>query len=154
MVEVSAAVEYHLLHALLFGALGERAPHVARAGHIAPGLARLAFAVLDGARRHQGYATHVVNYLGINVVERPVDIQPWTLGGTQHLLADAPVHSLPCLVSRSLRNHRISLTQNAECRVSKLLGSRLSNLLLQPLAGVAYALVLVGIGRPQAAHVG
>src|SRR5581483_12329165 len=35
-----------------------------------------------------------------------------------------------------------------------LLGSRLADLLLQPLAGVAHALVLVRVGRTQAAHFG
>ena len=58
----------------------------------------------------QGLALGIVDDLGIDVVQRTIHIQPRTLRGAFHLLANAKVHSLANYISLSQRNHCSSLS--------------------------------------------
>src|ERR1700690_1475913 len=117
-------------------------------------------------------ALQVVDQLHVDVVQRTVHVQAGPLGGSEDLLADALVHVPPVCVFRCPRKHKKSPWSLVFGRWSKpgtrslvsagqrpttndgLLRSGLAYLLLQTLAGVTHAFVLVRIGRAQAAHFG
>src|SRR5258708_2833492 len=88
VVEVAATIEDHLLDALLFRALGDELANLSRGGDVATVL--LVFGLLtEGRGGGDGDSVEVVGELGVDVVERAVDVEARTLGGAGHLLADA-----------------------------------------------------------------
>src|SRR5579864_7987849 len=99
VVQVAAAIEDHLLNALLLRPLGHLLAHFLGRGQVAPGLA-LALLALGGTGKHQGLAFHIVHQLHVNMIQRPVHVQAQPFRRTHHLLADALVYSLPCVVFR------------------------------------------------------
>src|SRR5262245_47477930 len=97
----AAAVEHHLLDALLLGAAGDEAAHFLGGRDVAAAL-ELALHVLvargGGAERLAGV---VVDHLRVDVGPAAVDGEPRPLLGAADLLADALVQPLPDLFLRS-----------------------------------------------------
>src|SRR6266850_2353563 len=93
VVEVAATIEDHLLDALLFRALGDELANLSSGGDVATILLVLG---LLAERRGGGDSdsVEVVDELGVDVVERAVDVEARALGGAGHLLADARVDAL------------------------------------------------------------
>src|ERR1035438_4349712 len=95
VVKISAAIEDHLLDALLLGALGDQLAYIFRRTHVAAG--RTIFALADflyRGGRDQGHSLRVIDDLSVNVVHRTIDVQPRTLRRAQDLLADSGVDFL------------------------------------------------------------
>src|SRR5271165_2682640 len=99
MVDVTTAIEYNFGETLLLGQFGDLFSNRFGGRYVAARDAR-AFTVIGGRSCRQRDALQVVNQLDVDMVQRPVHIQPWTLRRANHLLADAVVHSLPRLVLR------------------------------------------------------
>ena len=102
---------------------------------------------LHGGGRGQRLAGQVVDDLGDDVLRRPGDDQPRTLGGAGDLLADPDLATQP----RRRRAPRCACA----CAVrSPWSLTSLSDLAADVLAGVPHALALVGLGLAQLADVG
>src|SRR5580704_7010470 len=80
VIEIAAAVEYHVLDALLFGALGDELAHGLGRVHAGAGLEALARRLFDRGSRRERDAAIVVDHLGVDV-----------LGGTEHRQPRAPM---------------------------------------------------------------
>src|SRR2546423_14251006 len=87
VIKVTTAVKHNLADPLLFRPLSDRLADVFGGRHITArrAVALLAFSGRRGGNRH---ALQVIDYLRVNVVQRPVDIQSRTLRSTDHLLAN------------------------------------------------------------------
>src|SRR5262249_33230508 len=94
--------------ALLLSPFGNRLADLFRASHTAAGLGALA-STLRGAGRRQGFAGCVVNHLGVNMVERTVDVEPRPFRRTLHPLPQALVNPPANFVFRNLWNHVVTL---------------------------------------------
>src|ERR1700760_5157225 len=101
VIQVAAAIEDHLLHALLLRALRDELAHFLRGRHVAAGLLALTL-LRDRRSRGDGRTGRLVDDLRVDVVERAVDVQARTLGGAGHLRADTLVNTLADYVA--LRN--------------------------------------------------
>src|SRR5580698_6919636 len=132
MVEIATAVKDHLLDTLLDRPLGNQLADFLGRGHVAASLDLGG----ESGGGEDGLALGVVDDLGIDVVQRAINVQPWTLRGALHLLANAKVHALANFVSLSQRNHLVVpfLKAGLPCSsVRSLLGAGLADLLLQTL---------------------
>src|SRR5258708_5323126 len=93
VVEIATTIEDYLLDALLLRALGDELANLSSGGYVATVL--LVFGLFAERRgRRNGDSVEVVDELGVDVVERAVDVETWALGGAGHLLADARVDAL------------------------------------------------------------
>src|SRR3984893_16840071 len=93
VVEIAATIEDHLLDALLFRALGDELANLSSGSDVADILLVFGF-LAEGGGGGDGDSVEVVDELGVDVVERAVDVETWALGSAGHLLADARVDAL------------------------------------------------------------
>src|SRR5437868_14372651 len=93
VVEIAATIEDHLLDALLFRAVGDELSDLGCSRDVAAVLLLLRL-LSEGGGRGDGHSVEVVDELGVDVVERAVDVEARALGGAGHLLADARVDAL------------------------------------------------------------
>src|ERR1700733_3776201 len=93
MIEIATAVEDHLLDALLSCALGDKLADFRCGGDVAAVLL-LRGLLAEGGGGGDGHPVEVIDELGVDVVERAVDVEARALGSAGHLLADARVHAL------------------------------------------------------------
>src|SRR6476646_2758382 len=80
VIEIAAAVENHVLDALLFGALGDELAHGLGRAHAGAGLEALARGLFDRGGGRERDAAIVVDHLGVDV-----------LGGAEHRQPRAPM---------------------------------------------------------------
>src|SRR5258706_4072618 len=115
VVKIAAAVKHHLLNALFLSALRDHLADVlCRAKIAASGLCLLlTLASFDGRSRDQCLARGIVDDLGIDMVQRTIDVQPRTGARAGELAADAAVNSVPGGISFNVGNH---LLLSASCR--------------------------------------
>src|ERR1700675_2894021 len=97
VINVAAAIEHDLGHALFLGQLGDLFSYRFRRSHVAPGHA-IALAVVRCRGRNQRLTLEVVNQLHVNMVQRAVPVQSRTLRRSHTLLPDPIMHPLPRLV--------------------------------------------------------
>src|SRR5271154_4933899 len=97
VINVAPAIEYSFSNAFFFRQFGNLFADPLRRRHVAAGDARI-FTVVGCGSCDQSDALQVVDQLHINMIQRPVDIQPRTLRRTNYLLADTIVHPLPRLI--------------------------------------------------------
>src|SRR5665213_2212600 len=91
MIQITAPVEHHRLHALLLGAFGQQFSDCLGAGYVA--------AIFDAAffvrrSRRQGVSRRIVDNLRVNVLDAAENGQPWPFRAARHFPADAFVYSL------------------------------------------------------------
>src|SRR5438477_2637703 len=107
VIQISATIEDHFGHALGLGALGDGFAHRFCRRQVSAGSLLLAFFLaFIGGGGHQRLALHVIHQLGVNMVQRAINIQARALAGTHHLFANALVDARTDCVFRDLRNHK------------------------------------------------
>src|ERR1700760_1094722 len=108
VIQIAPTIKDHLLDALLLRAFGDELADFLRGRHVAAGLLALTL-LRDRRSRSDGRRGRVVDNLRVDVVERAVDVQAWTLGGAGHLGADALVNTLAdCIALRNVDHLRSS----------------------------------------------
>src|SRR5271170_814487 len=104
VIEVAAAIEDNLLYALLFRALGDEFANLSSSSNVATVL--LVFGLLaERGGGSDGDSVEIIDELGVDVVERAVNVEAWALCSTGHLLADARVDALADDVALTRINH-------------------------------------------------
>src|SRR5262245_51306154 len=158
----AAAVEHHLLDALLLRAARDQPAHFLRGRHVAAALELALHVLVARGRGDERLARVVVDHLRVDVGPAAVHREPRPLFAAADLLADALVQPLPDLLFRS-HAHLIAPAGVPGSRrapgvpAAPLLGSRrpgLAGLLLELLADVADPLLLVGVRTAQPADLG
>src|SRR5687767_12883772 len=136
VIEKPVAVEHHALDALFDQPLRDRLADRLRAGDVAA-LRALPERALDGRfdarRRRDRAAGHVVDHLHVDVRHAPVNRQPRPRLGALHPFPDPELDPFAAILCR------------LDLHIDPL-GTGLPDLLLQLLAHVPHALLLVGIG--------
>src|ERR1700678_2466618 len=116
MVKIATTIEDDLLDAFLFGALGDQLTDFSSSGDVAA-IILLFTLFTHGGCRGNGDSVEIVDELGVDVVERAIDVEAWTLGGAGHLLANARVNALADHVALTGIDHSLIsfLVAYSEC---------------------------------------
>src|ERR1700712_2240675 len=93
MVEIAATVEHDLFDALLLGALCDQFANLCSGCDVST-IVFLFTLFAHGGGGGDGDSVEIVDELGVDVIERAVDVEARALGGAGHLLADARVDAL------------------------------------------------------------
>src|SRR5579883_721971 len=135
MIDVAAAVKHNLGDALGLSAFGNGLANRLGRGQI-PASTPFSLFAYGRTRRDQGRTLKIVNQLHVDVIQRPVYIQPRTLRRALDFLANALMHMPPGCILGLMGKHKFSFLRNPSLHSggSRSLRSRLSNLLLQSLA--------------------
>src|SRR5580700_8763883 len=108
VIQIPAAVEHNFGDTLGLGPLGDGFADGFGGGDVAARpLFPLGLFALGGAGRNQRGAVQIVYHLHINVVQRAIHVQPWTLRRSLQLLADTGVHVTALFVFSKFRQHEI-----------------------------------------------
>src|SRR5439155_10623799 len=103
VIQVTAPVEYDLLHALGLRPLGDQLADRLRPRHVAAGLESRR--LLDRRSRNQRVPLAVVDHLGVDVGYAPKDSEARTLLASLDLLPDARMNAPANVVFRNLLDH-------------------------------------------------
>src|ERR1700733_15871243 len=122
VIEITAAIEDHLLDSLFQCTLRYQLAHFLGRRHVATSLQLGG----ESGGGKDGFALGVINDLCINVVQRTVYVQPRAHCGAFHLLADAKVHALANYVSLSNREHLVLSFLKAELPCNSVRFTRLT----------------------------
>src|SRR5438445_6476117 len=94
VIDVTTSIENYFCNPLSLGTFGNRFTHTFCHGHVAADTP-LTFFPLRRVSGDQSRAFEIVDELNIDVVQRTIHIQTWTLRGPHDLLADPVVHVPP-----------------------------------------------------------
>ena len=106
MIQIAPAVKHHLLDTFFFGPLRDQLPNLFGRRQV-PARLLLALGLLATRRRggHKSHAIAVVNELGVDMIQRAINIEARTPLTALKPLANASVNPSPYCIFRNLRDH-------------------------------------------------
>src|SRR6185503_10890365 len=160
VIEITAAIENHLLDTLRDRAFGNCLADTACGVEITAGAGAQIF--LGRRRRHECLALAVVDYLRVDVVQAAIDREPRSLGASFYFAANARVNRGPHFCSISvchLSNPYPQITLISKIYLCNLwmkspLFTCLARLQLDRNIRITHALALVSVGLAKLVHLG